>query len=151
MLSERRAALGIPPRDPQESDPTRQQSNLKELTDRLVRQLGTFTFGSFVPCLSWIDWICGLERQLEKTANDFDEILEKVVQDHEDGDGGKADFADVLLTLQRDKSVGFEVSRMSIKAIILSTEDQTENNVPESIGVVIRRMFPLIVTASPAT
>ncbi|WZZ89291.1 hypothetical protein YC2023_117870 [Brassica napus] len=25
MLSERRAALGIPPRDPQESDPTRQQ------------------------------------------------------------------------------------------------------------------------------
>ncbi|CAN6854822.1 unnamed protein product [Brassica oleracea] len=33
----------------------------------------------------------------------------------------------------------------------LSTEDQTENNVPESIGVVIRRMFPLIVSASPAT
>lgn len=31
-----------------------------------------------------------------------------------------------------------------------STEDQTENHVPESIGVVIRRMFPLIVTASPA-
>ncbi|CAF2074352.1 unnamed protein product [Brassica oleracea] len=95
------------------------ETDLKELTDRLVRQLGTFTFGNFVPCLSWIDWICGLERQLEKTANDFDEILEKVVQDHEDGDGGKADFADVLLTLQRDKSVGFEVSRMSIKAIIL--------------------------------
>ncbi|KAF3538936.1 hypothetical protein F2Q69_00022542 [Brassica cretica] len=33
----------------------------------------------------------------------------------------------------------------------LSTEDQTENNVPESIGVVIRRMFLLIVSASPAT
>ncbi|KAG2240878.1 hypothetical protein Bca52824_097019 [Brassica carinata] len=94
-------------------------TDLKELTDRLVRQLGTFTFGSFIPCLSWIDWICGLERQLEKTANDFDEILENVVQDHEDGDGGKADFADVLLALQKDKSVGFEVSRMSIKAIIL--------------------------------
>uniref|UniRef100_A0A0D2ZVS2 Uncharacterized protein n=1 Tax=Brassica oleracea var. oleracea TaxID=109376 RepID=A0A0D2ZVS2_BRAOL len=27
MLSERRAALGMPPRDPQESDPTRQQPN----------------------------------------------------------------------------------------------------------------------------
>ena len=111
------------------------ETDLKELTDRLVRQLGTFTFGSFVPCLSWIDWICGLERQLEKTANDFDEILEKVVQDHEDGDGGKADFADVLLTLQRDKSVGFEVSRMSIKAIILVMERKknklefTSNNV----------------------
>lgn len=97
-------------------------TDLKELTDRLVRQLGTFTFGSFIPCLSWIDWICGLDRQLAKTANDFDEILEKVVQDHEDGDGGKADFADVLLALQRDKSVGFEVSRMSIKAIILVME-----------------------------
>ncbi|KAF8106644.1 hypothetical protein N665_0136s0016 [Sinapis alba] len=94
-------------------------TDFKELIDRLMRQLGTFTLGSYVPSLAWIDWICGLERKLEKTANDFDELLEKIVQDHEDGAGDKADFADVLLGVQRDKSVGFEVSRMSIKAIIL--------------------------------
>nr|QWK52363.1 cytochrome P450 71A23 [Isatis tinctoria] len=94
-------------------------TDFKEMIDRLMRQLGTFTVGSYVPWLSWIDWICGLERQLEKTAKAFDNLLEKIVQDHEDGDGDKADFADVLLAVQRDKSVGFEIKRSSVKAIIL--------------------------------
>uniref|UniRef100_A0A0D3AWP6 Uncharacterized protein n=1 Tax=Brassica oleracea var. oleracea TaxID=109376 RepID=A0A0D3AWP6_BRAOL len=38
MLSERRAALGMPPRDPQESDPTRQQpSNPTNYFDNIIR------------------------------------------------------------------------------------------------------------------
>ncbi|KAJ4910482.1 Cytochrome P450 71A23 [Raphanus sativus] len=76
-------------------------TDFKELIDRLMRQLGTFTLGSYVPSLAWIDWICG------------------VWSDYEDGAVDKADFAHVLLGVQRDKSVGFEVSRMSIKAILL--------------------------------
>ncbi|WZZ79850.1 hypothetical protein YC2023_100422 [Brassica napus] len=37
MLSERRAALGMPPRDPQESDPTRQQpSNPTNYFDNII-------------------------------------------------------------------------------------------------------------------
>ncbi|WZZ63640.1 hypothetical protein YC2023_075010 [Brassica napus] len=37
MLSERRAALGMPPRDPQESDPTRQQpSNPTNYFDNIL-------------------------------------------------------------------------------------------------------------------
>ncbi|CAA7056477.1 unnamed protein product [Microthlaspi erraticum] len=94
-------------------------TDFKEMIDRLMRQLGTFTVGSFVPSLAWIDWICGLDAQLDKTANDFDELLEKIVQDHEDGDGDKADFADVLLAVQRENSAGFEINRLSIKAILL--------------------------------
>lgn len=94
-------------------------TDFKELIDRLMRQLGTFSVGSYVPWLGWVDWISGLESRLEKTANDFDELLERVVQDHEDGDGHKTDFVDVLLGVQRDKSVGFEVDRLSIKAIVL--------------------------------
>ncbi|ESQ45730.1 hypothetical protein EUTSA_v10010323mg [Eutrema salsugineum] len=94
-------------------------TDFKELIDRLMRQLGTFSLGSYVPWLAWTDWIRGLDSQLEKTAKDFDELLEKIVQDHEDGDGDKADFADVLLAVQKEKSVGFEINRLSIKAIIL--------------------------------
>ncbi|WZZ65927.1 hypothetical protein YC2023_077297 [Brassica napus] len=38
MLSERRAALGMPPRDPQESDPTRQQpSNPTNYFENILR------------------------------------------------------------------------------------------------------------------
>ncbi|XP_010426318.1 PREDICTED: cytochrome P450 71A23 [Camelina sativa] len=94
-------------------------TDFKELIDRLMRQLGTFTVGSYVPWLGWIDWVSGLEARLEKTANDFDKLLERIVQDHEDGDGNRMDFVDVLLAVQREKSVGFEIDRFSIKAIIL--------------------------------
>ncbi|CAE6075484.1 unnamed protein product [Arabidopsis arenosa] len=93
--------------------------DFKELIDRLMRQLGTFTIGSYVPWLAWTDWVSGLEARLEKTANDFDKLLERIVQDHEDGDGDKTDFVDVLLAAQREKSVGIEIDRLSIKAIVL--------------------------------
>ncbi|CAA0385017.1 unnamed protein product [Arabidopsis thaliana] len=94
-------------------------TDFKELIDRLMRQLGTFTIGSYVPWLAWTDWVSGLEARLEKTANDFDKLLERIVQDHEDGDGDKTDFVDVLLAAQRDKSFGFDIDRLSIKAIVL--------------------------------
>ena len=97
-------------------------TDFKELIDRLMRQLGTFTIGSYVPWLAWTDWVSGLEARLEKTANDFDKLLERIVQDHEDGDGDKTDFVDVLLAAQRDKSFGFDIDRLSIKAIVLVRE-----------------------------
>ncbi|WZZ26409.1 hypothetical protein YC2023_009810 [Brassica napus] len=39
MLSERRAALGMPPRDLQESDPTRQQRATPPTTSRICRNI----------------------------------------------------------------------------------------------------------------
>ncbi|CAF2124935.1 unnamed protein product [Brassica rapa subsp. narinosa] len=95
------------------------ETDFKELTERFSRLLGTFSVGTYVPWLAWIDWIRGLDRQLKKTGNDFDEFLEKVLDDHVDGDRDGTDFVDVLLTIQRDKSVGFQLDRLSIKAIIL--------------------------------
>ncbi|CAH8386880.1 unnamed protein product [Eruca vesicaria subsp. sativa] len=93
--------------------------DLKELTERLLRLAGAFTVGTFVPWLAWIDWIRGLDRQRAKTKKEFDEIYEKVIQDHEDKDGHGTDFVDVLLAIQRDKSIGLEINRMHIKAIIV--------------------------------
>nr|QWK52360.1 cytochrome P450 71A26-1 [Isatis tinctoria] len=95
-------------------------TDFKELIERLTKLLGVFSVGSYVPWLGWIDWIRGLDGQLEKTGNDFDEFLERVVQDHVDGNGDRNDFVDLLLAVQRDKTVGFEIDRISIKAIILN-------------------------------
>ncbi|KAJ0248433.1 Cytochrome P450 71A22 [Hirschfeldia incana] len=94
-------------------------TDFKELTERLLRLAGAFTVGTFVPWLAWVDWLRGLDGQREKTKNEFDEIFEKVIQDHEDGDGHGTDFVDVLLAIQRDKSLGVEIERINIKAIIL--------------------------------
>ena len=95
------------------------ETDFKELMKRLTKLLGEFCVGTYVPWLAWIDWISGLDGQLKKTGNDLDEFLEKVVQDHVDGDAQRTDFVDVLLRIQREKSVGFEIDRLSIKAIIL--------------------------------
>lgn len=96
------------------------ETDFKELMERLTRLLGVFSVGTYVPCLAWIDRIRGLDSQLEKLRKDLDEFFERVLLDHEDGDGGdRTDFVDVLLKIQREKSVGFDIDRVSIKAIIL--------------------------------
>lgn len=95
------------------------ETDFKELMERLTKLLGAFSVGIYVPWLAWIDWFRGLDGQLEKTAKFLDEFFERVVQDHVDADGDRTDFVDVLLEIQREKSVGFEIDRLSIKAIIL--------------------------------
>ncbi|KAH0890350.1 hypothetical protein HID58_052779 [Brassica napus] len=95
------------------------ETDFKELTERFSRLF-------WVP-LVWVlmspglrgligsvVWIVSLKRQ-EMILMSF---LEKVFDDHVDGDRDGTDFVDVLLTIQRDKSVGFQLDRLSIKAII---------------------------------
>ncbi|CAN8278237.1 unnamed protein product [Cochlearia groenlandica] len=94
-------------------------TDFKELMDRLMKQLGLLTVGSYVPWLAWTDRVSGLMGQLEKTAKDFDDLLENIVQEHEAGDGLNNDFVNVLLAVQKEKSIGFELDRLSLKAIVL--------------------------------
>ncbi|KAG5414927.1 hypothetical protein IGI04_002494 [Brassica rapa subsp. trilocularis] len=95
-------------------------TDFMELIERFEKLLGSFSIGTYVPWLAWLDWISGLDAEVEKTKNDFDEFLERVVQDHVDGGGDKNDFVHVLLAIQREKSIGFEIDRISIKAIIMN-------------------------------
>ncbi|KAG2311377.1 hypothetical protein Bca52824_022934 [Brassica carinata] len=74
-----------------------------ELTARFEKLMGSFSVGTFEPWLAWIDWISGLDAEVENTKNDFDEFLERVVQDHTDGSGDKNDFVHVLLAIQREE------------------------------------------------
>ncbi|XP_010550707.1 PREDICTED: cytochrome P450 71A26-like [Tarenaya hassleriana] len=93
--------------------------NFEELMRRFTKMLGKFCVSDHVPWLGWIDRICGLDDELEKIGNEFDEFLEGVVKDHLDGEGNTADFVDVLLEIQREKKLGFEIDMVGIKAIIL--------------------------------
>ncbi|KAG2311378.1 hypothetical protein Bca4012_025906 [Brassica carinata] len=95
-------------------------TDFMELTARFEKLMGSFSVGTFEPWLAWIDWISGLDAEVENTKNDFDEFLERVVQDHTDGSGDKNDFVHVLLAIQRERSIGFEIDRISINAIIMN-------------------------------
>ncbi|XP_076937749.1 cytochrome P450 Tp4149-like [Bidens hawaiensis] len=98
----------------------------KDLLDRFMNVLGVFSFGNYIPRLSWIDRLSGLEDQARKVAEDFDEFLEGVVEEHISKKRGvhaksdeDQDLVDILLDVQKDNLTGFSLQRDTIKAIIL--------------------------------
>lgn len=96
------------------------------LLERFVHVLGLICIGNYIPWLSWIDRLSGLEDKAQKVAKDFDEFLESVLEEHVDKTRGmngqsdeEKDLVDILLDVQRDDAIGFTLHRDIIKAIIL--------------------------------
>ncbi|XP_021749788.1 cytochrome P450 71A3-like [Chenopodium quinoa] len=58
-------------------------SNFKKLLDATVVLLGVFTVGDYIPWLSWVDRVTGLDRRVERVAQEFDESLDKLIQEHQ--------------------------------------------------------------------
>lgn len=68
----------------------------------------------------------GLKRAIKKTSKAFDEILEKIIEEHENGinsntQKGQQDFIDILLSLMHHSVDGqnYGIDRTNIKAIVL--------------------------------
>ncbi|CAI0447437.1 unnamed protein product [Linum tenue] len=70
----------------------------------------------------WVNRFNGLDRRVEKVFAEFDEFLDRVVEDHRLTTGEKSeeeeDIVDVLLQIQRETS-NSAVDRDTIKAIVL--------------------------------
>ncbi|KAM1397681.1 hypothetical protein ACFX2I_015228 [Malus domestica] len=86
--------------------------------------LGTTNIGDYIPWLSWLSRVNGLEARFDKVAKKFDDFLDKVVQEHMgqssgSGDDDQLDFVDVLLAFQKANLAGFPLETVSIKALIL--------------------------------
>ncbi|KAJ0106343.1 hypothetical protein Patl1_18171 [Pistacia atlantica] len=99
----------------------------KKMLGELTELLGGFNVGDFIPWLSWVNLFNGVDAKVEKVAKEFDEFLEEVVEEHLRESGsylseGEKDFVDVLLEIQRDKTDGFSIDRVGIKALILVYE-----------------------------
>lgn len=97
----------------------------REVMERLIGLLGTFSVGDYVSWLGWINWINGLDKRVEEVAKEYDEFLEGVIQQHrdrlkldEDDDGSDLDFVDVLLKLQRESEETSPIEDYTIKAVI---------------------------------
>uniref|UniRef100_A0A803KQA8 Uncharacterized protein n=2 Tax=Chenopodium quinoa TaxID=63459 RepID=A0A803KQA8_CHEQI len=90
--------------------------NFKELLFEAIELLQDFCLGDFVPWLSWVDRVRGLEGRVQKVAKGLDEFLDTVVQEHQnllcskentdaESEEGKnaGNFVDFLLEFRREK------------------------------------------------
>ncbi|KAF8399800.1 hypothetical protein HHK36_015671 [Tetracentron sinense] len=110
--------------------------NFKEMMMEFGTLLGVFNVGDFIPSLSWLNYINGLNARVEKIFRELDCFLDGVIEDHissknrVSGDGGggddegedEKDLVDVLLGIQKDCTIGVPIGRDNIKAIILVME-----------------------------
>ncbi|GMY14909.1 cytochrome P450 71A3-like [Fagus crenata] len=104
----------------------------RELLGEFAELLGVFSVGDYIPWLSWVSRVNGLNARAEKVAKQFDDFLEGVIEEHinchnkgSDGDvvsqenEDQKDLVDVLLWIQKENIIGFPIDRVSIKALIL--------------------------------
>ncbi|XP_060670942.1 cytochrome P450 736A117-like [Ziziphus jujuba] len=92
----------------------------KKLLEDFAELLGTFFIGDYIPLLSWLSFVSGLDGKLKKVAKEFDEFLENVIEEHVHvGNEDYKDFTDILLHLQKENVPGFSLDRVCIKALVL--------------------------------
>ncbi|KAL6848592.1 hypothetical protein ACP4OV_021618 [Aristida adscensionis] len=98
----------------------------RELIEENTALLGGFCVGDFFPALAWADTaLSGAGARAWRNFRRWDELLEKVVQEHDahrrvdDAAGDEEDFVDVLLALQAESQEGgFELTRDTIKSLL---------------------------------
>ncbi|XP_065879089.1 cytochrome P450 736A117-like [Euphorbia lathyris] len=89
-----------------------------EMLGDFMGLIGSFNIGQFIPWLGWINLVNGFDAKADRTAKEFDNFLDGVVEEHINN-GGKEDLVHVLLDLQKNNNVGFSLDREGIKALIL--------------------------------
>ncbi|MFS7986180.1 putative cytochrome P450 [Helianthus anomalus] len=97
----------------------------KDLLVRFQILLGVLCVGNYIPWLSWVDWLRGLDRQTKELAKEFNDFYDGIIEEHlvkremvGGGDDHEHDLVDILLDVQRDSTSDFTFGRDTIKAII---------------------------------
>ncbi|KAF5808772.1 putative cytochrome P450 [Helianthus annuus] len=98
----------------------------RKLLRVFVDTFNVFNVGSYIPWLSWVDRVIGTVGRAEKIAKEFDEFLERIIEEHvnkenwEDARSNEGeDFVDVLLDLQKHNTSDNNLCRDSLKALIM--------------------------------
>ncbi|EOA14698.1 hypothetical protein CARUB_v10027973mg [Capsella rubella] len=114
-----RIALGRKFRGDSEEESDRY--NVFEIVRKTMELSGAFPFGEYIPSLAWIDTIRGLDSKVEEVSNKINSFLERAMQknveDHTDKE--RSAFVDILVSIQRDMTMGFEIGNSELQNIIL--------------------------------
>ncbi|KAF7838251.1 cytochrome P450 71A1-like [Senna tora] len=98
-------------------------SSFGDVARKAMSQFVAFSVGDFFPSLGWIDYVTGLIPKLKATSGELDAFFEDVIQQHKmmkrNHEDHRHDFVDILLQLQQDGMLDFELTHDHLKAIIL--------------------------------
>ncbi|KAL2544633.1 Cytochrome [Forsythia ovata] len=91
-----------------------------------VSLAGVFNIADVFPSMKFLHFLFGSERKLYKMHRKIDDILEDIIQQHEENRGGsessepvEEDILDIFLKLSKSKSLPVPITRSSIKANLL--------------------------------
>lgn len=100
-----------------------------EMIEEFKKIVVILTVGQYIPWLSWVDRLRGINVRTKKVAKKFDEFLEGVIEERLHMNGctdfktGTAEqgkyLIDILLDKQKEASDSFHIDRDTVKAILL--------------------------------
>ncbi|XP_059444316.1 cytochrome P450 71A1-like [Corylus avellana] len=101
------------------------KSRFGELSRRVMVLFVVFCFGDFFPTFGWIDVLTGNIPSMKATFRELDAFFEQVIEEHKTSENSdndhlnSLDFVDILLRLQKNDKLDFELAKDSLKAILL--------------------------------
>ncbi|KAB1217262.1 Cytochrome P450 71A1 [Morella rubra] len=95
-----------------------------QLSRRVMLIFTAFCLGDFFPSLGWVDVLTGVIPNMKALFKELDAFFDQVVEEHktmksEDGQANRRDFVGILLKLQKDGMLDFELTQDDLKAILL--------------------------------
>ncbi|GMN21693.1 hypothetical protein TIFTF001_048916 [Ficus carica] len=104
------------------------RSRFGELSRKLMVYMTAFHVGDFFPSLRWVDNLTGRIGRLKLLFRELDSFFDEVVQEHKTwlegggdqiGSSSVKDFVDILLGVQKNDMLNFELTQDNMKAILL--------------------------------
>ncbi|PON96772.1 Cytochrome P450, E-class, group I, partial [Trema orientale] len=96
-----------------------------ELSRRMLVQFMSFSVGDYFPYLKWVDFIRGFTARLKSTSKELDTFSDQVVEERKaimrlgsSTDHDMKDFVDILLRVQKNHRLDFELTQDDVKAIL---------------------------------
>ncbi|KAJ4822753.1 hypothetical protein Tsubulata_004138, partial [Turnera subulata] len=94
-----------------------------ELSRLAIDLVAQFCFQDLFPYLGWMDVVTGLVATLKTTSRALHDFLDRVIEEHllsnREDDSDAKDLVDILLRLQRDGGLDIDLTRDSLKAILM--------------------------------
>ncbi|TKY55276.1 steroid 17alpha-monooxygenase or 17alpha-hydroxyprogesterone aldolase [Spatholobus suberectus] len=127
-------------------------SKVKQLARDAMIHLTSFTLRDYFPWLGWVDVLTGKIQKYKATAGAMDALFNQAIAEHltvkrEGEHSERKDFVDILLQLQEDSLLSFELTKNDVKALItdmfVGGTDTTSSALEWAISELVRN--PIIM------